>query len=84
MKLNRTRNKLMKNGYLPKVQEDRYELWIDVKEAGTPISFFIKKNGTDVNGALKVHGKEPDDVMTDTFYSSYSENVTQAINLSRI
>ena len=83
MRVDRTRNKLMKNGYLPEEQEKTHETWIDVKKNGSPISFRISKDGKEVNGSLRVHGHLPDDPMTDTFYSTYAQNVIGAIRLSR-
>jgi len=82
MKLNRTQNKLLKNGYLPEVQTSSYEKWIDVREAGTPISFNFSKN--EINGSVKVHGHHPDLPEADLFFSTFTRNVKEAIIMSRI
>jgi len=83
MNLKRTRNKLLKNGFIAKHQTDRHDLWMDIQGAGTDISFYHDGEML-VDGALKIHGRKPDEPQTDTFYSSHARNVKQAISLSRI
>jgi len=82
MNLTRTRNKLLKNGFCCSTQGLGYDTWIDVIGNGTPISF--SHDGKLLKGSLKVHGRKPDNPQFDEFYSSYSQNVKQAIMLSRV
>jgi hypothetical protein len=82
MKLKLLQNKLLKNGYLPQVQAETYEEWIDVKENGTMISFSIREDK--VNSALKVHGRKPDRIEVDEFNSDYTRNALEAIRMSRL
>ena len=86
--LKRTRNKLLRNGYLPNCQVNEVllrtrtvETWIDTAQNGTPISFYIT-NGA-IDGAFKVHGRRPDDSHVDEFNSDYSRSISEAIGLSR-
>ena len=82
MNLKRTRNKLLKNGYIAGVQDGRYDEWIDLLENGSAISFY--HDGEKLDGALKIHGRLPDNAQFDEFYSSYSRCVKDAIMLSRV
>ena len=82
MKLNRTRNKLLKNGFLPRVEGDGFEEWIDVTQNGTPISFYFR--GDEIDGALKIWGRIPDNIQADEWNSCFSRNVKEAITLSRV
>ena len=86
--LKRTRNKLLKSGYLPNCQVNEkllrsrvIETWIDTKLSGTPISFYIMEGAVD--GAFKVHGTRPDQSQFDEVNSDYTKSITEAINLSR-
>jgi len=80
--LNRTRNKLLKNGFLPKEQTARMEIWLDATHNGTDIEFNIDSY-CQVHGSYKVHGRRPDEPQHDLWYSSWTKNLTEAINLSR-
>jgi hypothetical protein len=82
MNLKRTRNKLLKNGFISKHQTHRHDQWIDLLSDGRDISFY--HNGEMLDGAIKVHGRLPDEPQFDQFYSSFTRNVKQAISLSRI
>lgn len=82
MNLKRTRNKLLKNGYIAGVQDGRYDEWIDLLGNGTAISFY--HNGETLDGALKIHGRKRDNPQFDEFYSSYSQSVKGAIMISRV
>ena len=84
--LKTAQNKLMKNGFLPEAQTERYEQWIDVRNDGTPISFSIKPGltGLEVHGAYKVHGRKPDRPEVDEFNSDYTHNLSEAIRFSRL
>lgn len=82
LNLKRTRNKLLKNGYLPEEQNSYSEKWIDVRHSGSPISFGVREDK--VAGALKVHGHTPDIPEADLFHSDYTRNVKEAIELSRV
>jgi len=82
MKLKLLQNKLLKNGYLPQVQAETYEEWIDVKENGTMISFSIREDK--VNSALKVHGRHLDRPEYDDYRSDYTRNAVEAIRMSRL
>ena len=82
MNLTRTRNKLLRNGYIATIQEGRYEEWIDLIRDGTNISYY--HDGKEVEGALKIHGRIPDRPQFDEFNSSYSHNVKHAIMISRV
>ena len=88
MKFNRTRTKLKKNGFVPQDQVESatsnirgQEVWVDEQESGTPISFFFQEN--EVDGAFKVHGREPDQPQFDYWASTFTRNLTEAIRLSR-
>lgn len=81
MKVNRTRNKLLKNGFIAKCQEERYDLWMDITGGGRDISFY--HDGETVDGAIKVHGRKPDRPQFDEFNSTFCRQVKLAINLSR-
>lgn len=83
MKTKRVKNKLLKCGYLPEEQSLEYEKWIDVRENGTAISFYKKQESSDVNGSLCVHGRHPDVPEADLFYSTWTENLSEAIRISR-
>lgn len=82
MKLKQTRNKLLKNGFVPHLQTDRHDQWMDIQSGGADISFY-HDGVTLVDGALKVHGHRPDDITTDEFNSSFCRGVKLAISLSR-
>ena len=86
MNLKRTQNKLLKNGYLPEIQNEKYEQWIDVRENGTPISFSLGVGlvGVETKGPYKIHGRRADRPEVDEFNSDYTTNLSQAIELSRI
>jgi hypothetical protein len=80
--LKRAQSKLLKSGYLPESQDDRWEKWIDVSQNGTPISFFTQ--GQLVDGAFKIHGRRPDIPEADEFNSDFTRNLSEAIQLSRV
>ena len=81
MNLTRTRNKLLKNGYIAIVQDERYEEWTDLIKGGTNISYYF--DGKDIDGTLKVHGRIPDRPQFDEFNSFHSRSVKEAIIFSR-
>jgi len=88
MKLSRARNKLKKNGFeqLKPVASATSnirskEIWTDIKDAGTPISFFFQDD--EIDGAFKVHGREPDQPQIDYWDSIFTRNLSEAIRLSR-
>jgi len=83
MNLKRTRNKLLKNGFIPHHQTDRHDQWMDVQGNGTDISFYHDGEML-VDGALKVHGRRPDNIQTDEFNSAFTRSVKDAIGLSRV
>ena len=76
----------MKNGYLPEVQVVKFEQWIDVRENGSPISFSlgVGLTGVETKGAFKIHGCRPDYPEADEFNSDYSQNLSEAIRISRV
>jgi hypothetical protein len=78
--LKNARSKLLKSGFLPQVQEDSYESWINTGGPGT-ISFF--KRG-DIIETFKVHGREPDRPEFDEFSSYYTTNLSVAIRISKL
>jgi len=80
--LMRTRNKLLKNGFLPKEQTSRFEIWLDATCNGTDIEFDIEE-GNEINGSFKIHGRKPDEPQHDMWYSTWTKNLTEAISLSR-
>ena len=87
--LKRTRNKLLKCGYLPNCQVNEavlrtrtVETWVDVSSGGTPISFYIADGG--IASSFKVHGQRPDQSEVDEYNSSRTSSITEAINLSRV
>ena len=87
MNLKRAQSKLMKSGYLPEIQIENFEKWIDVQLNGTAISFDVVKNGVtapEICGAYKIHGFRPDNPLVDEFNSSYTANLSEAIRWSRI
>ncbi len=79
MLLKRLQNKLLKNGYLPEIQEETHERWIDVRHSGKPISF-IKWENNDVN-ALRVHNIGSEE--SESLSSVYTSSAAEAIRLSR-
>ena len=81
MNLTRTRNKLLKNGYIAIVQDERYEEWTDLLKSGQNISYY--HDGKEVEGSLKVHGRIPDRPQFDELNSMYSRSVKEAIMFSR-
>ena len=86
MILKHAHNKLLKNGYLPETQNDKFEQWIDVRENGTPISFSLGVGlaGAVTKGSFKVHGRRPDYPEADQFNSDYTTNLSEAIRISRV
>jgi hypothetical protein len=82
MNVKRTRNKLLKNGFIAKHQTDRHDMWMDIQGGGTDISFY--HDGEQLSGAIKVHGRRPDQPQIDEFNSSFIRNVKNAIMLSRV
>ena len=80
--LMRARNKLLKNGFLPKEQTVDFEIWIDATSNGTDIEFGIESE-TQIHGSFKVHGRRPDEPQHDLWYSTWTKNLKEAINLSR-
>ena len=84
MKIKRVKNKLLKSGYLPELEHLEYEKWIDVRQNGTPISFYkTSEEGGDIKGSLHIHGRRSDVPEADLWYSTWSENLSEAIRLSR-
>ena len=89
MKLNRTRNKLKKNGFRPQNPVSSAtssirgtEVWIDEVSNGTSISFFSQ--GECVDGEFKVSGREPNRPDGYDYWSSiFTCNLSEAIRLSR-
>lgn len=81
MNLKRTRNKLLKNGFIPKHQSDHHDQWMDLQGGGTDISFY-HDGETLVDGALRVHGKRREQYPERA--SSHTRQVKLAINLSRV
>ena len=88
MLVSRARNKLRKHGYEtldPVPSSSSYirgqEIWIDKREGGTSISFFTQ--GDKIDGAFKVHGREPDQPQFDYWASIFTRNLSEAIRLSR-
>ena len=86
--LKRTRNKLLRSGYLPNCQVSEnlirtrtVETWIDTSNEGTPISFYIKDGGID--GEFKVHGTGPDRPEIEEYSSEWTKSISEAISLSR-
>ena len=86
--LKRTRNKLMRNGYMPNCQVNEkvlrtktVETWIDTMQDGTPISFYITAG--DIDGAFKIHGRRPDQPEIEEFNSEFTQSISEAIGLSR-
>ena len=86
MMLRNAQNKLLKHGFLPEIQNDKYEQWIDVRENGTPISFSVAVGSTGVEtlGSFKIHGRRPDRPEADEFNSDYSQSLIEAIRFSRV
>jgi hypothetical protein len=82
-KLNRTQNKLLKSGFLPVQQDYRFEVWTDVTQGGTNISFYVERPN-EIDGAFKIHGRRPDEPQCDLFYSTHSKSLKDAISLSRL
>jgi hypothetical protein len=76
----------LKSGFLPEIQNDQYEQWIDIRENGTPISFSLGKGltGIETKGSFKVHSRRPDRPEADEFNSDYTHNLSEAIQLSRV
>jgi hypothetical protein len=85
MILKNVHEKLLKNGYLPEIQNEKYEQWIDVCENGTPISFSlgVGLTGVETKGSFKIHGRRPDYPEADEFNSDYSQILSEAIRISR-
>tara|TARA_Y100001970_G_C14101945_1_gene785940 strand:- start:179 stop:433 length:255 start_codon:yes stop_codon:yes gene_type:complete len=81
--LKRTRNKLLKNGYLPYMQDSSREIWIDATQGGTDIEFCINSWSGSI-GTFKIYGRKPDQPEFDLFYSTHSKNLTEAIRLARV
>ena len=86
--LKRTRNKLLRSGYLPNCQVSEtlirtrtVETWVDTLSEGTPISFYIKDGGID--GEFKVHGKVADRPEIEEYSSEWTKSISVAISLSR-
>jgi len=86
MILKYAQNKLLKSGYLPEIQDEKFEQWIDVRENGSPISFSlgVGLTGVETKGAFKIHGRRPDRPEVDEFNSDYSQNLSEAIRISRV
>lgn len=82
MNIKSVQNKLLKNGYLPQSQGQTQELWIDVKRGGTSISFLKNDAENDID-VFKVHGSLPDRAEFDEFNSYYTDNLSEAIRVSR-
>ena len=74
-------SKLLKSGFVPSVQSTDFEVWIDVRGRGNEISFYKNGNQTDV---FKVKGHREDQPEYDEFNSFYTENLSEAIRVSRI
>lgn len=80
--LKRTHSKLLRNGFLPQEQNYRYECWISTQGPGM-ISFY--KDGEDDGiGAFKVHSSMPDRPEFDEFNSFYTNNLSRAIEMSKV
>ena len=86
MKLKYAHNKLLKSGFLPEIQNEKFEQWIDVCENGTPISFSlgVGLTGIETKGSFKIHGRRPDYPEADQFNSDYTQNLSEAIRFSRV
>lgn len=81
--LTRTRNKLLKNGYIAIIQEVRYDEWADLLENGTNISFYHDGKNVNSDMSIRIHGRTPDLPQFDEYTSTYSASVNRAIILSR-
>jgi len=86
--LKRTRNKLLKSGYLPNCQVSEslirtrtIETWIDTHFGGTPISFYIMDGNID--GPFKIHGATPQRMIAEEFQSEFRKSISEAISKSR-
>ena len=86
MNLKYAHSKLLKSGFLPEIQNEKFEQWIDVCENGTPISFSlgVGLTGIETKGSFKIHGRRPDYPEADQFNSDYTQNLSEAIRFSRV
>lgn len=77
----RARTQLLRSGYLPDLQDDRYERWISAKSLAAPISF-IKDPGGLTTPCFKVEGEVPDRPEFDDYSSYLTETLKSAISIS--
>jgi hypothetical protein len=78
--VSRAHGKLLAAGFLPSQQTEDYERWIDASRRGDDISFYKSGKSTDV---FRVHGREQDKPEFDEFNSYYTQNLSEAIRVSR-
>lgn len=79
----RARTQLLKSGYLPDLQEERYERWISAKSLAAPISFIKDPDGL-TTPYFKVEGEVPDRPELDDYSSYLTETLKSAISISAI
>lgn len=77
----RVHNKLLKSGFIPSVQSSDFECWIDVRSGGNEISFYKSGDNTDT---FKVRGRLEDRPEYDEFNSYYTDNLSEAVRISRV
>lgn len=83
MNISSAQNKLLKSGYLPQKQNEDYEIWIDVKQKGTAISFYKNPGETSID-VFKTHGTLPDRPEFDDWHCHYTPILAEAIRVSRV
>ena len=72
-------NKAIRNGMVTDVRERMIEITNPVN--GQRCSAYLVKGGERTLKCWKVHGTKPDDAMYDNFYSTYVDNLTQALRM---
>lgn len=76
----RAHGKLLRSGFVPSIQSEDYECWMDARSRGCEISFYKNGDNTDT---FKVQGRSEDRAEFDEFNSYYTVNLSEAIRISR-
>jgi hypothetical protein len=77
--VNRARGQLLKSGYLPIHQDERYERWVSASDSrAAPISFIIDSGGM-TTSCFKVEGETPDRPEFDDYSSFLTPVLRSAI-----
>jgi hypothetical protein len=83
MKIENAKNKLTKFGYMTDSGASKnHQVWIDCTVKGRPdISFWVDTKLGTISSAFRIAGYRPDRPECDECYSTFCDNLTQALRM---